>query len=645
MKATHLSFRYAKYFIGVAWALVLVSMSVLAVDSFISDCGGDACLFTYVAKGILQGEIPYLDRWDNKGPLLYLLHAIGLMINEEWGIWAVQGLFLLGTVWFAFALLRKLFGLLPALFALAVFLAYFSRFAPPGNYTEQFGLLFQLLTLYFFIRSEEDSKPVPTQPQFTLLHFGIGALGAASFLLRPNLVALWIVIGVYWLVVRGKSLRKLATAVVGGGSLLILTGGLFVSIGAWHALWDAVFVFNFAHSDASLQERIGVVSNFSTLMFPFSLLVIAAWCIGVLHLIQGRLQPQRFKSIILVATILFPLELLSFSLSGYGFLHYYITALPTIAILLAFLVWFVNHQRLIAPSLLAGALLLGATYLSLPLSNFARLAEKYTTEGIIFEERRPASSVRLRDLIQLSTGPDDRILVWGKGAWIYLESGRDAPTRFFYEVPLTKPHYTNQSIHDEFLDDVREEMPELIIEIRPARVPPLASAARLDWSPRHRFAHNLDDFRLFFDILEAHYLAADVRAPFTIYALRDSDAAIEPPVEGELIVRSTYDVYLVGRTLTYLKEECTKNDAGKRFILQVVPVENSVINGNAHDNLDFAFMEGENWQVGKGCIVSRELPDYPIAYIRTGQYNESGTAHDWLSEHYFSEPKRLSYRN
>ena len=617
-----------------AWILLLVILFVLAIDSIIARPGTDSSIFIYVAKGILEGDIPYLDRWDHKGPLLYVLNLFGLLIHDTWGLWLVQGVFLLGASTFAFLALRKPFGTLPALFALALFLYFFASFAPPGNYTEQYGLLFQFLTLYLFLRSHELPNPAPSHARFASLHLAIGALGAASFLLRPNLVALWIAIGLYWLFLRGSSLRKLATAVVGGGSLLILTGGLFVSIGAWSALWDAVFVFNFAQSDASLQERIGVVSYLTTLMFPTSLLVIAAWCLGVLHLIKGRLQPQRFKSIILVATILFPLELLSLSLSGYGFLHYYITALPTVAILLAFLVWFVIHQRLIPPSLLAAVLLLGVVYVSLPIFDFARLAEKYTTEGIVIEERWPASSsVRLRDLIQQSTEPDDRILVWGNGAWIYLVSGRDAPTRFFYEVPLTKPHYTNHSIHDEFLDDVREEMPELIIEIRPARVPPLASAARLDWSPRHRFAHNLDDFRPFFDLIDAHYLPVDVSWPFTIYALRNNDAEIKPPIGGELIVRSTYDVYLDGRTIAYVKEECTKDDAGKRFILQVVPVENSVINGNAHDNLDFAFMEGENWQVGKGCIVSRDLPHYPIASIRTGQYNASESAHDWLSEY------------
>ena len=58
--------------------------------------------------------------------------------------------------------------------------------------------------------------------------------------------------------------------------------------------------------------------------------------------------------------------------------------------------------------------------------------------------------------------------------------------------------------------------------------------------------------------------------------------------------------------------------------------------GNEHANLDFNFVEGMNWKVGEGCIVSQVLPDYPIASIRTGQYNASESAHDWLSNYRFS---------
>ena len=208
----------AKALLGFAWAIGIVVLFLLALDSFVSKPGVDSSLYSYVAKGILEGDIPYLHRWDNKGPLLYLLNLFGLLIHDTWGLWLVQGLFLLGASTFAFLALRKPFGTLPALFALALFLALFASFAPPGNFTEQYGLLFQFLTLYLFLRSHDQPNPASSQTRFALLHLSIGALGAASFLLRPNLVALWIPIGLYWLFLRGYSLRKLAWAVYRGRS-------------------------------------------------------------------------------------------------------------------------------------------------------------------------------------------------------------------------------------------------------------------------------------------------------------------------------------------------------------------------------------------------------------------------------------------
>ena len=225
----------------------------------------------------------------------------------------------------------------------------FHQFTPSGNFTEQYGLLFQFLTLYLFVRSEEQAKPNVSPLHFASLHLGIGVLGAASFLLRPNLVALWIVIGLYWLFVRGNSLRKLAWAVFGGGSVLITVAGLFLVMGALDAFWDAVFVFNFAQSGASLQERLGVVQYLLTQMLPISLLVIASWFLGISCLIRTRVQVERFKGLLIVALILLPLEVVSLSLSGFAYRHYFLTALPVSILLLALFVWFVLEQRLIAP--------------------------------------------------------------------------------------------------------------------------------------------------------------------------------------------------------------------------------------------------------------------------------------------------------
>ena len=210
MKSSVFPLPNAKALLGIAWAALLAVLVAVAVDSIVVKPGTDASIYIYVAQGILEGEIPYLDRWDHKGPLLYVLNLCGLLIHGTWGPWLVQGIFLFGASAFAFLALRLAFGTVPAFFAIALLLTLFT---PPGNLPGQYGLLFQCLTLYLFVRSQEQSEPTPSRRSRDSLHLAIGALGAASFLLRPNLVTLWLVIGLYWLVASGISWRKLAWAV------------------------------------------------------------------------------------------------------------------------------------------------------------------------------------------------------------------------------------------------------------------------------------------------------------------------------------------------------------------------------------------------------------------------------------------------
>ena len=42
-------------------------------------------------------------------------------------------------------------------------------------------------------------------------------------------------------------------------------------------------------------------------------------------------------------------------------------------------------------------------------------------------------------------------------------------------------------------------------------------------------------------------------------------------IQGNVIIRSAYDVYLHDRTLTFVKSLCMHDDAAKRFILHVFP--------------------------------------------------------------------------
>ena len=60
----------------IGWAIVVVFFLVIALDSIVGMPRRDSSVFIYVAQGLLDGEIPYLDRWDHKGPLIYLLTDI-----------------------------------------------------------------------------------------------------------------------------------------------------------------------------------------------------------------------------------------------------------------------------------------------------------------------------------------------------------------------------------------------------------------------------------------------------------------------------------------------------------------------------------------------------------------------------------------
>ena len=97
--------------------------------------------------------------------------------------------------------------------------------------------------------------------------------------------------------------------------------------------------------------------------------------------------------------------------------------------------------------------------------------------------------------------------------------------------------------------------------------------------------------------------------------------------DGQLVIRSDWDVYLVGNSLIYKKEQCGPEDAEPTFFLHLDPVDMNDLPSHrkqyGFDNLDFYF---RNHLLIKGevCIARRELPDYGIAAIRTGQFTGDG---------------------
>ena len=90
---------------------------------------------------------------------------------------------------------------------------------------------------------------------------------------------------------------------------------------------------------------------------------------------------------------------------------------------------------------------------------------------------------------------------------------------------------------------------------------------------------------------------------------------------GQPLARSDFDVYMRGEGLAYLKEPCADGEADARFFLHIIPADPAdlpaVWREYGFENLDFHFRD-HGARAGDKCVAERELPDYPIARIKTG---------------------------
>ena len=99
---------------------------------------------------------------------------------------------------------------------------------------------------------------------------------------------------------------------------------------------------------------------------------------------------------------------------------------------------------------------------------------------------------------------------------------------------------------------------------------------------------------------------------------------------GELASKGRFDIYTYpsgSRLLGYVRAPCTAADIRPWFFVHIFPVDTGNLpryrRRHGFDNLDFTFF-GRGWQVAGQCWATVQLPDYAIARVRTGQYNDRG---------------------
>ena len=99
------------------------------------------------------------------------------------------------------------------------------------------------------------------------------------------------------------------------------------------------------------------------------------------------------------------------------------------------------------------------------------------------------------------------------------------------------------------------------------------------------------------------------------------------PDDARLLLSSHFDVWLDGNRLYYVKDRC--GFSADTFFLHVFPADPRDLSDSrkpvGYNNFDFT-AESTPYDHGATgrCVIPKRLPDYPIAAIRTGQYEKMG---------------------
>ena len=121
--------------------------------------------------------------------------------------------------------------------------------------------------------------------------------------------------------------------------------------------------------------------------------------------------------------------------------------------------------------------------------------------------------------------------------------------------------------------------------------------------------------------------------------LHPSDAAEPRPSYQQImadgpIIRADFDVYLDDYSLIYVKEGCRAEDLDAPVFLHVFPMDKADLpdsrRRDGFEHLDFHLGRRVLYLDGR-CISVRDLPDYPIGRIHTGQFIP-GQGRLWTSE-------------
>lgn len=423
---------------------------------------GDSTYFMYIGKALKEGRIMYNGAWDSKGPFLFFINYLAMIINETWGVVIMRTIFLFAFFISLYKLLKyisdKLWQIFLVMFVLSLMIV---SFIGEGNLSEEYSLPLITISLFYFVqyimRGSIEYYKI----------FICGVLCGLCFLLRANMIITWCVFsgGIFLYMCYKKEIIKLFQYIISFILGLVVAFLPFIIYFLIHGnlreAWYASVVFNILYCDTSDNTLLSmlkwVYQNLNLSCFVFILCFFFFGTI-IFILTKHNNDRQRFFGFIYLLYIL--LAIWSACMSYRQYTHYLLGLIPAMAIpsIIVIIKGEEYLSKYFVPQKISVCFFIIMT-LIFNLQTLDILKTKFDAYSTVPEKQNVYQEVG--EYIKRNTTSDNTIYCHRMWGTIYLTSDRLAATKYFALSAVDVDNFPKMS--KGLFNDLKQNEPVYIV--------------------------------------------------------------------------------------------------------------------------------------------------------------------------------------
>ena len=414
-----------------------------------SDTYTDSSVFNTIALMMSKGYTPYIHSFDHKGPFIYLINYIGLLINGYRGTFVIELISLSITMIYLFKIARLKCNKLVSFILVILGITLLSNYFEGGNLTEEYALPFISISLYIFL--DYILNKIVNKKRLIIC----GLSCSLVFLLRPNMISTWIVFPIYILIktIINKDYKNLKQFII--YFLLGFAVGVIpfiiwlLSNHALSAFINEYFLFNKMYTSGSMIEKAVDIYKL-VLTFIINPIILVAFIISIYFIKDDKEN--------LVYFIYMLISIIMISMSGKEYLHYMMIFIPCIIYPFAYLLKClkeIDKNHMVAFLFITYLLINVIFPYWIPV--FKELPGKYAHRN---DYRISKRVTNITNYIKSNTSLNDKISVYGNSNIFYIVANRMHATKYSYQDPIG---YVSKDIMDDYYKELEEELPKIII--------------------------------------------------------------------------------------------------------------------------------------------------------------------------------------